>query len=174
MARNIEIKARVRDPARFRELVEAISETAPVTIRQEDVFFNSPKGRLKLRKFADGTAELIQYDRPDTLEPTGSEYIKAEVADPLGLEEVLSRALGVRGVVRKERKLYMVGFTRVHFDRVEGLGNFMELEVVLAPEVSSDQGMKVAEELMVGLAITPGDLVGQAYIDLLEGITAVE
>ena len=174
MARNIEIKARVRDPARFRELVEAICETAPVTIRQEDVFFKSPSGRLKLRKFADGSAELIQYDRPDSLEPTGSDYIKAEVVDPLGLEDVLSRALGVRGVVRKERKLYMVDRTRVHFDRVEGLGNFMELEVVQSSGESSDQAMKVAQELMVRLAIAQSDLVEQAYIDLLEGMTTGE
>ena len=164
----------MRDPARFRELVESICETAPVTIRQEDVFFESPKGRLKLRKLADGTAELIQYDRPDSLEPTGSDYIKTEIDDPLGIEAVLSCALGVRGVVRKERKLYMVDRTRVHFDRVEGLGNFMELEVVQSPGESSDQAMKVAEELMVRLAIAQDDLVEQAYIDLLEGMTTGE
>lgn len=47
----------------------------------------------------------------------------------MSLQAVLSEALGVQGVVKKERRLYMVGQTRVHLDRVEGLGDFLELEV---------------------------------------------
>ena len=174
MARNVEIKAHVRDPARFRELVEVVSDTAPVTIRQEDIFFDSPQGRLKLRKFPDGSAELIHYHRPDSVEPVGSEYTKAPIEDPLSLEEVLSRALGVRGVVRKSRKLYRVGPTRIHFDRVEGLGNFMELEVVVAPGEDSESAIDVAKGLMARLAIAPEDLIESAYIDLIEAMAAVE
>lgn len=45
------------------------------------------------------------------------------------MKAVLSEALGVKGVVKKTRKLFMVGQTRVHVDNVEGLGDFMELEV---------------------------------------------
>ena len=33
------------------------------------------------------------------------------------------------GAVRKRRLLYMVGQSRVHLDSVEGLGDFVELEV---------------------------------------------
>lgn len=45
------------------------------------------------------------------------------------IQAVLSDALGVKGEVRKERRLFMIGQTRVHLDQVEGLGHFMELEV---------------------------------------------
>ena len=45
------------------------------------------------------------------------------------LQTVLSRSLGIKGIVKKKREIYMVGQTRVHVDEVEGLGNFMELEV---------------------------------------------
>lgn len=50
-------------------------------------------------------------------------------AVPFPPQAVLSQALGVQGMVKKERCVYMVGQTRVHVDRVEGLGDFMELEV---------------------------------------------
>ena len=45
------------------------------------------------------------------------------------LQCILGESLGVRGTVKKQRTLYMVGQTRVHVDQVEGLGEFMELEV---------------------------------------------
>ena len=45
------------------------------------------------------------------------------------IQETLSKAVGIKGTVKKERLLYLVGQTRVHVDNVQGLGNFMELEV---------------------------------------------
>jgi len=44
-------------------------------------------------------------------------------------QAALGLALGIKGVLRKRRTLYMIGQTRVHLDQVEGLGDFMELEV---------------------------------------------
>ena len=46
------------------------------------------------------------------------------------IQVTLGLSLGVKGVVKKHRMLYMVGQTRVHVDQVEGLGDFMELEVI--------------------------------------------
>jgi len=53
-------------------------------------------------------------------------------AAPDALREALTLAYGVIGRVRKVRTLFMAGRTRIHLDRVEGLGEFLELEVVLA------------------------------------------
>lgn len=46
----------------------------------------------------------------------------------IGLNSVLSAALGKKCAVNKIRKLFLVGQTRVHVDTVEGLGDYMELE----------------------------------------------
>ena len=76
-------------------------------------------------------AQLIYYNRPNTIEPKLSNYQIFEVPDHdvESLKRVLSLAVGVVGVVRKVRKVYLIGQTRVHLDQVESLGSFMELEV---------------------------------------------
>jgi adenylate cyclase class IV len=63
--------------------------------------------------------------------------------------------------------LYLAGQTRIHLDDVEGLGAFMELEVVMQPRQSDADGQAVVSDLMVKLGITEADLVDVAYIDLL-------
>ncbi|EMP29392.1 hypothetical protein UY3_13500 [Chelonia mydas] len=115
----------------------------------------------------DGQGQLIFYERPDSEGPKLSHYSISPTADPAGLVAVLSEALGVQGVVKKERRLYMVGQTRVHLDRVEGLGDFLELEVVLSEQQSPEDGERVARRLMEELGVQEEDLVAGAYLDLL-------
>jgi predicted adenylyl cyclase CyaB len=74
----------------------------------------------------------------------------------------------VRGRVVKRRELVIVGRTRVHLDEVEGLGAFVELEVVLGEGEPVDAGTREAHELMDRLGIPRDSLVPGAYIDLLE------
>lgn len=65
------------------------------------------------------------------------------------------------------RKLYMVGQTRIHIDTVKDLGHFMELEVVLAPEQTVEDGQKIASELQKKLGVQNEDLIDNAYVDML-------
>lgn len=58
--------------------------------------------------------------------------------------------------------------TRIEMDAVEGLGFFMELEVVLKDGQDIGQGATIANDLMDKLGIHPADLVQGAHIDLLE------
>ncbi|MFO7610429.1 MAG: class IV adenylate cyclase [Candidatus Krumholzibacteriia bacterium] len=169
MPRNVEIKARASDPARLRTLALALADAAPAVIEQDDTFFATATGRLKLRAFADGTGELIFYDRPDRTGPRTSRYALAPVDDAAALREVLAAALPVRGRVRKRRELLLAGRTRIHLDRVEGLGDFLELEVVLAADEEIAAGEAEARALMARLEVAPGDLVAGAYLDLQDG-----
>jgi predicted adenylyl cyclase CyaB len=168
MATNIEIKARAGDPAGLRTRVEAISDTAGQHIPQEDVFFHAPQGRLKLRILAEDRGQLIYYERPDSTGPKQSDYFISRTGEPRTLQDVLSRAYGVRGVVRKERWLYWIGNTRIHLDQVEGLGSFLEFEVVLSDGQSIDEGQAIAAGLLDRLGVVEADLIDAAYIDLLE------
>jgi predicted adenylyl cyclase CyaB len=168
MPTNIEIKARVHDMAGLRARAEAISDTPVQVIPQEDTFFHTPKGRLKLRQLQPDMAQLVYYERPDQDGPKRSNYHIFATNNPQGLKTSLSLALGIRGVVRKTRYLYLAGQTRIHLDDVEGLGQFMELEVVLREGQSDAEGQAIAEKLMTSLGIRKQDLLEGAYMDLLE------
>jgi predicted adenylyl cyclase CyaB len=168
MPSNIEIKARVRDFPALRERAEKLSDTSVEVISQEDTFFHTPQGRLKLRVLSADRGQLIYYTRPDQESPKRSEYHLLHTSDPDNLKQVLALAYGIRGVVRKTRYLYLAGQTRIHLDDVEGLGQFMELEVVLKEGQSDAEGQTIAEVLMTSLGVESSDLLERAYMDLLE------
>jgi predicted adenylyl cyclase CyaB len=168
MATNIEIKARARDFDELRRRAASLSDTPCEIIPQEDTFFHTPAGRLKLRVLDPDRAQLVYYTRPDQSGPKRSDYHLYHTSDPENLKTALTLALGVRGVVNKTRYLYLVGQTRVHLDDVEGLGKFMELEVVMRPDQSDDEGQRIAEDLMQKLGILPTDLLDGAYMDMIE------
>jgi predicted adenylyl cyclase CyaB len=167
MPENVEIKARAHDFDRQRSLAALLCDHAGEKILQRDTFYNVPQGRLKLREFGDGSGELIYYLRPDDRQAKLSDYMLSKVAAPDVLNTVLSKALGLAGEVRKERCLYLHGQTRIHFDRVDGLGEFIELEVVMHSGQSQREGKKIVADLMGRLEIGEADLLGEAYIDLI-------
>lgn len=167
MARNVEIKARVDSLDAIESLAAALSGQEPVLIAQDDTFFACANGRLKLRAFADGSGELIFYRRADDSGPKESFYVISPTDSPDSLREALTLAYGVTGRVKKRRMVFMAGRTRIHLDRVEDLGDFLELEVVLRDDETVQAGMEEARTLMEGLGVAPGQLLPGAYVDLL-------
>ena len=168
MAVNIEIKARAREFNKQKQMAEALSDKPCQVIPQVDTFFNVPDGRFKLRNLGAGRGQLVYYTRPDTSGPKHSDYFIYETNQPAVLADILTKALGVRGIVKKTRYLYLVGQTRIHMDEVEGLGEFIELEVVMREGQSDGEGQAIAERLMRELGIQQEDLIEGAYMDLLD------
>ena len=169
-ARNVEIKARVAELAAVESRAATLAGSGPFDLAQDDTFFNCANGRLKLRELAADRGELIHYERPDLGGPKVSNYLIATTPEPAALREALSRAWGVSGRVLKQRRLYLLGRTRIHLDRVEGLGDFLELEVVLEPEQSVADGEAEARRIMAALGVAEDDLVSGAYVDLLAAL----
>ena len=168
MAQNIEIKAKAPDFQKSRALAEQKSDIPAQVIHQEDIFFHCQDGRLKLRVFSEDSGELIAYRRADQSGPKSSDYDISSTNDPRGLQKILTRSLGIRGVVRKKRTLLMAGQARIHLDEVENLGCFLELEVVMKPGQTKAEGEIIAHKLMAELEISQDHLLEKAYIDLLE------
>lgn len=167
MARNVEIKARIVSVEAFIPIVAALASEGPIKIVQRDTFFRCDAGRLKLRDFLNGSGELIFYRRANARGPKESFYLRSETSTPEVPRRSLALAYGEAGNVSKLRTLFLVGRTRVHLDQVEGLGHFLELEVVLGENEPSKAGMLEALELMSKLGVESHQLIEGAYVELL-------
>ena len=167
--RNIELKARCRDLAAAARSAESLGATRQGLLVQTDTYFHVPNGRLKLREHEGGRAELIAYFRPDQVEYRASDYHVVPVANPAELKAALAEALGIRGVVRKRRLLYLFHNVRIHLDDVESLGTFIEFEAVVSEEADEPKGLERLRVLTHALRISDADRIAQSYSDLLLG-----
>ncbi|MFM4952016.1 class IV adenylate cyclase [Aeromonas dhakensis] len=167
MPRNIEIKAKIESIELLLPKALAIADQGPVEIEQDDTFFRCDAGRLKLRTLSPSAGELIFYRRADQQGPKESFYQLTPTHEPDRLRETLSLAWGQIGRVQKKRTLLLVGRTRIHLDRVQGLGHFLELEVVLEEDEPLEAGMQEANDIMAQLGVEPSRLIEGAYLDLL-------
>jgi homotetrameric cytidine deaminase len=155
--RNLEIKARDPDPARSLELALELGAEDRGEFAQRDTYFARATGRLKVREQTPGDTELIQYRRSDEAGPRVSHYRRVPAPD--ALREALEAALGTLVVVEKRRRLLLAGRVRIHLDRVEGLGDFIELEAVGDDDAAAIDRLR--EQLQIG------ELIPGSYSDLL-------
>jgi predicted adenylyl cyclase CyaB len=174
-AANVESKAPCDDLELLAGRAAALGARHAGVLEQVDVYFRAGEGRLKLRETAerlpDGRmlrqAELIRYARPDRPGARVSEYERTPVEHAEGARAALAAELGVRGVVRKRRELWLIDATRIHLDRVEGLGGFVEIETVAQGTVG-DATRAEHDRVAAALGIDAGATVAASYIDLLE------
>jgi len=165
---NLELKARDSAPERTVRACEELGAEGGGVLRQRDVYFSVPHGRLKLRYENDGIAQLIAYERPDDQGVKASRYRVMPVIAAAELEAALSAALGVVVEVRKTRRLFLYDGVRIHLDRVEGLGRFIELEALADPAGGDRAGReKVLGELRNALGVGDDDLVAGSYCELV-------
>ncbi len=170
---NVEIKARCDDLEAVRARLDQMGVRYEGEDHQIDTYFHVPEGRLKLRT---GTIErhLIFYRRPDRTGPKRSDvrlYAPGEAHGGVqALGALLTEALGVHGVVEKRRAIYFVENVKVHLDRVEGLGTFVEVEAIDTGGTCRPEALRrQCERMMAALGLRPDRLVAASYSDLLRG-----
>lgn len=166
--RNLEIKARVKDPAATLAAALEFGAHDEGDLVQRDTYFHAVQGRLKLREAPPAMAELISYARADREGPKVSHYRIVPVGDPEGLAGALGDVLGIRVVVEKTRRLLLWENVRIHIDRVARLGDFVELEAVAASIGGLEAERDKVEALRTALGIADAHLVPRGYADLLE------
>jgi predicted adenylyl cyclase CyaB len=167
MPSNVQIKAVVNNIEKLKTIAAKLSQSSGTLHELEETFYNCYYGKLKLKVSKGKPSKLIQYTRADETGPRRSDYSFTEIPNPDDLKVTLGKSLGVLGQVRKHRIVYMVGQTWVHVDQVEGLGDFMELEVRLKEGQSTEECKEIADDLMTQLGVKHSDLLAGAYIDMI-------
>lgn len=164
---NIEFKARTEKLQQLEEKLQTLSPEFIGLDNQCDTYFNVPDGRLKLRE---GNIEntLIYYERSNTAGAKQSDIILYHHQPDKSLKEILTKTHGVKVVVDKKRKIYFIGNVKFHFDVVEGLGTFVEVEAI---DKNGDIGVVQLKEqcsyYAAFLEILPQDYIAHSYSDML-------
>jgi adenylate cyclase, class 2 len=165
--RNIELKTVCRDLEAARRIVQTLRPRQSPRQVQTDTYFHAARGRLKLREILGNRAELIWYDRANVSDPRPSDYLLSPVPDVASMKALLTALHGVRGEVRKVRDIYLYHNVRIHLDRVESLGDFVEFEAVITGVGREADSLAVLERLRDALDLKAEDVVPQSYADLL-------
>ena len=164
---NFEFKARTSD---IDCLEKKLLELNPKFIgedHQTDTYFNVKKGRLKLRE---GNIEnsLIYYERTDSADAKQSDVLLYQHAADKSLKDILVKVHGVMVVVDKIRRIYFIDNVKFHFDRVEGLGTFVEVEAI---DKAGDMDINILKEQCSRYAnlfeIKEADYISHSYSDLI-------
>jgi adenylate cyclase, class 2 len=164
---NLEAKFKLPDLEQARKRAESIGYEFRATLVQCDTFFPVREGKLKLREEPSG-AWLIYYGRQDSRDLKLSSYDIIPISEPAKFREAMARALGTMATVRKTRILMMREHVRLHLDRVEGLGEFGEIEAVLGECGDPESSRPAADELLRVLEVDRNQLIDKSYFELLQ------
>jgi adenylate cyclase, class 2 len=163
---NLEAKFKLPDLSEAQSRAESIGYEFRATLVQCDTFFRVREGKMKLREEPSG-AWLIYYGRQDSRDLKLSSYDIIPISEPVKFRESMTRALGTIATVRKTRVLMMREHVRLHLDRVEGLGDFGEIEAVLGQRGDPESSRPAVDELLRALQIDRGQLIDKSYFELL-------
>ncbi len=166
--RNLEAKFRLIDRARAAAAAKAIGFERRGELVQCDTFFRVASGKLKLRE-EDGGASLIHYARARRGGLDVSDYAIAPVADPAAIRAMLTAALGAIATVSKVRTLLTRRNVRLHLDRVEGLGEFGEIEAVAGRSENPGSYREEVAAIMNALDGAIGETIAVSYFEMMRG-----
>lgn len=176
---NLEIKARLRDPAAALRRVRELEPRPHSVERQVDTYLSVPRGRLKLRRRwtasepragavpeIEQPCELIAYDRPDVEGARRSDFLLLRLPAETRVEDVLGLALGLDARVEKVRTVFLHDSVRIHLDEVAGIGSFLELEAILDGTCDESAAARKIERLRAHLDVRDDDLVAGSYREM--------
>ena len=164
---NIEFKARAKDIA---SLEIFLLQHNPIFIGEDhqiDTYFNVAIGRLKLRE---GNIEnaLIHYERENTAGSKSSHVLLYQHQPDKTLKEILIKALGIKAVVDKKRKIYFINNVKFHFDTVNDLGTFVEVEAIdKNGSIGKEKLQAQCDEYAALLNISSEDFCALSYSDMI-------
>lgn len=164
---NLELKAPLEDLELARDRLRGIGAEREGSERQRDRYYTVPTGRLKLRRSTFDGHHLILYLRPEDGAVRRARFHRLPVSDPEALEESLGRMLGAGSTVEKEREVWRWREVRIHLDRVQGLGAFVELEARVDRIGDRKEAARRLSRLAFQLEIDESDAIRSSYGEMV-------
>lgn len=164
---NIEFKASASNLAALEVLLQKHNPLFIGEDHQIDTYFNISIGRLKLRE---GNIEnaLIHYEREETAGAKASHVLLYQHQPDKILKEILIKTLGIKTIVDKNRKIYFINNVKFHFDIVEGLGTFVEVEAIDKDgTIGKEKLQKQCDEYAALFGITTENFCSVSYSDMI-------
>ncbi|MCK5044410.1 class IV adenylate cyclase [Candidatus Parcubacteria bacterium] len=163
---DIEIKAVFEDHNKIRDIISQKGAKLIGVFDMEDIYFNVPHGRLKARA-GDIKDILIQYNRENISTPKKSEFLVSVIQKDSNIIPSLSKALGVKVIVRKKREIWILDNIRFHIDNVEELGKFIEIEARGESDDDLPKLKKQIKEFLDLFNIEEDNFIKGSYSDLI-------
>lgn len=164
---NIEFKARVDGLTNYESKLQMLAPLFIGLDHQIDTYFHTPVGRLKLRE---GNIEnaLIHYERENIAGSKESKIILYKHQPNPALKSILIKTNGIKVVVDKKRKIYFIDNVKFHFDVVEGLGTFIEVEAIdETGSIGIEKLQEQCDHYFQFFALTKDQVIDRSYSDLL-------
>ncbi len=166
--KNLEAKFRLLNHAEAQARAAALGYVRRATLNQRDTFFQVANGKLKLREENGGAVMIFYRRRNGESGPLMiSDYEIVPVADPARMLRILEDSLGAIAVVEKVRILMTRDNVRLHLDRVANLGQFGEIEAVIADGDDPERSRGAVDEILATLGVGHADLIDVSYFELL-------
>ena len=176
----VEIKLPLKNRQRTEKELIRQGFTDGYSVQETDTYFNSETFELRKTGMAlrvrccenRTTAErktFITYKgvKIDPVSMTRKE-LETEVADAQICREILN-SIGFHeiGTVAKMRQHFQMGSIDACVDQVEGLGDFLELEILIEKEEEKEQALCRMEDILKRLGYEMKDTVRKSYLSML-------
>lgn len=165
MNKNLEIKIKLDNTSQINSIRNSLSKYSRSVEKQIDIYYKVSKGRLKLRIINDKEGSLILYNRVEKKGKRISHYTISKTKDFKELDFILTRQFDTLIKVIKKREIYILKNVRVHLDKVSGLGNYLEIEIIYSDLMKAKKQMA---ELIKLLHLDEKKFIKNSYSDLLK------
>ena len=170
----IEVEVKVRaDHSKIRPLLEEIGANKIGIEEQSDTYFAAPyrdfaKTDEALRIRSLGGQAVLTYKGPkldkvsktrEELETPVDETTTVKIFQALGFSEA--------GVVRKKREVFSAGEIIVCLDAVEGLGEFLEVEIVAEDEKDLKNSRDQLFKFLSHFGVDEKDSIRTSYLEMV-------
>lgn len=163
---NFEFKARSEDINLAEKKLQSLSPKFIGEDHQVDTYLKVEKGRLKLRE---GNIEnsLIYYERKNVAGSKQSDVLLYSFTPDPSLKAILIKVHGIKVMVDKRRRIYFIDNVKFHFDNVENLGTFIEVEAINKNNIPTERLQEQCNFYADFLGIKSSDYESESYSDLL-------